>query len=163
MLASQKVHNISVAISINPNSNNLSQLRYSKICILANANSNSLHIATLLCALFVKHFRALVKHSHVYVALPPLYRINLKKKVYYALTKKKKKSVLKQLKRKKSKPNVQRFKSLKKINPMQLRKTTLNPNTRRLVQLTINNKNNQRTNAIINMLLAKKRSKNRRN
>ncbi|MDH4996227.1 DNA topoisomerase 4 subunit B, partial [Escherichia coli] len=104
VLASQEVHDISVAIGIDPDSDDLSQLRYGKICILADADSDGLHIATLLCALFVKHFRALVKHGHVYVALPPLYRLDLGKEVYYALTEEEKEGVLEQLKRKKGKP-----------------------------------------------------------
>ena len=163
VLASQEVHDISVAIGIDPNSDDLSQLRYGKICILADADSDGLHIATLLCALFVKHFRALVKHGHVYVALPPLYRIDLGKEVYYALTEEEKEGVLEQLKRKKGKPNVQRFKGLGEMNPMQLRETTLDPNTRRLVQLTIDDEDDQRTDAMMDMLLAKKRSEDRRN
>ncbi|MGX5149532.1 DNA topoisomerase 4 subunit B, partial [Enterobacter hormaechei] len=110
VLASQEVHDISVAIGIDPDSDDLSQLRYGKICILADADSDGLHIATLLCALFVKHFRTLVKNGHVHVALPPLYRIDLGKEVYYALTEEEKAGVLEQLKRKKGKPNVQRFK-----------------------------------------------------
>ena len=163
VLASQEVHDISVAIGIDPDSDDLSQLRYGKICILADADSDGLHIATLLCALFVKHFRALVKHGHVYVALPPLYRLDLGKEVYYALTEEEKEGVLEQLKRKKGKPNVQRFKGLGEMNPMQLRETTLDPNTRRLVQLTIDDEDDQRTVAMMDMLLAKKRSEDRRN
>ncbi|ONF73216.1 DNA topoisomerase IV subunit B [Salmonella enterica subsp. enterica serovar Typhimurium] len=163
VLASQEVHDISVAIGIDPDSDDLSQLRYGKICILADADSDGLHIATLLCALFVRHFRALVKNGHVYVALPPLYRIDLGKEVYYALTEEEKAGVLEQLKRKKGKPNVQRFKGLGEMNPMQLRETTLDPNTRRLVQLTISDEDDQRTNAMMDMLLAKKRSEDRRN
>ena len=163
VLASQEVHDISVAIGIDPDSDDLSQLRYGKICILADADSDGLHIATLLCALFVKHFRTLVKHGHVYVALPPLYRIDLGKEVYYALTEEEKAGVLEQLKRKKGKPNVQRFKGLGEMNPMQLRETTLDPNTRRLVQLIIDDEDDQRTNAMMDMLLAKKRSEDRRN
>ncbi|MFK5873754.1 DNA topoisomerase IV subunit B [Escherichia coli] len=163
VLASQEVHDISVAIGIDPDSDDLSQLRYGKICILADADSDGLHIATLLCALFVKHFRALVKHGHVYVALPPLYRIDLGKEVYYALTEEEKEGVLEQLKRKKGKPNVQRFKGLGEMNPMQLRETTLDPNTRRLVQLTFDDEDDQRTDAMMDMLLAKKRSEDRRN
>jgi topoisomerase-4 subunit B len=163
VLASQEVHDISVAIGIDPDSDDLSQLRYGKVCILADADSDGLHIATLLCALFVKHFRTLVKHGHVYVALPPLYRIDLGKEVYYALTEEEKAGVLEQLKRKKGKPNVQRFKGLGEMNPMQLRETTLDPNTRRLVQLIIDDEDDQRTNAMMDMLLAKKRSEDRRN
>ena len=158
MLASQEVHDISVAIGIDPDSDDLSQLRYGKICILADADSDG-----LLCALFVKHFRTLVKNGHVHVALPPLYRIDLGKEVYYALTEEEKAGVLEQLKRKKGKPNVQRFKGLGEMNPMQLRETTLDPNTRRLVQLTISDEDEQQTNAVMDMLLAKKRSEDRRN
>ncbi|MDU5715126.1 MAG: DNA topoisomerase IV subunit B [Citrobacter freundii] len=154
VLASQEVHDISVAIGIDPDSDDLSQLRYGKICILADADSDGLHIATLLCV---------VKHGHVYVALPPLYRIDLGKEVYYALTEEEKAGVLEQLKRKKGKPNVQRFKGLGEMNPMQLRETTLDPNTRRLVQLIIDDEDDQRTNAMMDMLLAKKRSEDRRN
>ncbi|EQC1488044.1 DNA topoisomerase 4 subunit B, partial [Klebsiella aerogenes] len=163
VLASQEVHDISVAIGIDPDSDDLSQLRYGKICILADADSDGLHIATLLCALFVKHFRTLVKEGHVYVALPPLYRIDLGKEVYYALTEEEKAGVLEQLKRKKGKPNVQRFKGLGEMNPMQLRETTLDPNTRRLVQLIITDEDEQQTTAVMDMLLAKKRSEDRRN
>ena len=163
VLASQEVHDISVAIGIDPDSDDLSQLRYGKICILADADSDGLHIATLLCALFVKHFRTLVKHGHVHVALPPLYRIDLGKEVYYALTEEEKAGVLEQLKRKKGKPNVQRFKGLGEMNPMQLRETTLDPNTRRLVQLIISDEDEQQTTAMMDMLLAKKRSEDRRN
>ena len=152
-----------MAIGIDPDSDDLSQLRYGKICILADADSDGLHIATLLCALFVKHFRTLVKNGHVHVALPPLYRIDLGKEVYYALTEEEKAGVLEQLKRKKGKPNVQRFKGLGEMNPMQLRETTLDPNTRRLVQLTISDEDEQQTNAVMDMLLAKKRSEDRRN
>ncbi|MDF7681862.1 DNA topoisomerase IV subunit B [Enterobacteriaceae bacterium ESL0689] len=163
VLASQEVHDISVAIGIDPDSDDLSQLRYGKICILADADSDGLHIATLLCALFVKHFRTLVRHGHIYVALPPLYRIDLGKEVFYALTEEEKAGVLEQLKRKKGKPNVQRFKGLGEMNPMQLRETTLDPNTRRLVQLVIDEQDEQQTTAIMDMLLARKRSEDRRN
>ncbi|AFJ45682.1 DNA topoisomerase IV subunit B [Shimwellia blattae] len=163
VLASQEVHDISVALGIDPDSDDLSQLRYGKICILADADSDGLHIATLLCALFVRHFRALVKGGHVYVAMPPLYRIDLGKEVYYALDENEKDGVLEQLKRKKGKPGVQRFKGLGEMNPMQLRETTLDPNTRRLVQLTINDDDDAKTLAVMDMLLAKKRSEDRRN
>ncbi len=163
VLASQEVHDISVAIGIDPDSDDLSQLRYGKICILADADSDGLHIATLLCALFVRHFSAVVKGGHVYVAMPPLYRIDLGKEVFYALDESEKAGVLEQLKRKKGTPNVQRFKGLGEMNPLQLRETTLDPNTRRLVQLTIADEDMQQTLAMMDMLLAKKRSEDRRN
>ncbi|WP_387466048.1 DNA topoisomerase IV subunit B [Photorhabdus sp. RM323S] len=163
VLASQEVHDISVAIGIDPDSSDLSQLRYGKVCILADADSDGLHIATLLCALFVRHFPTLVKNGHVYMAMPPLYRIDLGKEVYYALDEEEKSAVLDRLSRKRGKPNVQRFKGLGEMNPLQLRETTLDPNTRRLVQLTINDENYQETFSVMDMLLAKKRSEDRRN
>ncbi|GAA0507502.1 DNA topoisomerase IV subunit B [Tatumella terrea] len=163
VLASQEVHDISVAIGMDPDSEDLSLLRYGKICILADADSDGLHIATLLCALFVRHFPALVRGGHVYVAMPPLYRIDLGKEVYYALDEDEKAGVLEQLKRKKGKVNVQRFKGLGEMNPMQLRETTLDPNTRRLVQLSVDDNDREETLKIMDMLLAKKRSEDRRN
>lgn len=163
VLASQEVHDISVAIGMDPDSDDLSQLRYGKICILADADSDGLHIATLLCALFVRHFPALVKQGHVYMAMPPLYRIDLGKEVHYALDEPEKNAILQRLSRKKGKPNVQRFKGLGEMNPIQLRETTLDPNTRRLVQLVIDDENYQETLGMMDMLLAKKRSEDRRN
>lgn len=163
VLASQEVHDISVAIGIDPDSDDLSQLRYGKICVLADADSDGLHIATLLCALFVRHFPALVKAGHIYIAMPPLYRIDLGKEVYYALDEGEKAAVLDRLSYKRGKPNVQRFKGLGEMNPTQLRETTLDPNTRRLVQLIINDENYQETLAMMDMLLAKKRAEDRRN
>ncbi|KMJ44522.1 DNA topoisomerase IV subunit B [Xenorhabdus khoisanae] len=163
VLASQEVHDISVAIGIDPDSEDLSQLRYGKVCILADADSDGLHIATLLCALFVRHFPTLVKRGHVYMAMPPLYRIDLGKEVHYALDEGEKSAILDRLSRKRGKPNVQRFKGLGEMNPMQLRETTLDPNTRRLVQLTIDDDNYQETLSVMDMLLAKKRSEDRRN
>lgn len=160
VLGSQEIHDISVAIGIDPDSDDLSQLRYGKICILADADSDGLHIATLLCALFVRHFRAMVEHGHVFVAMPPLYRIDLGKEVHYALDEEEKEGILDQLKRKKGKPNVQRFKGLGEMNPLQLRETTMDPNTRRLVQLSLDN--SEETMALMDMLLAKKRSEDRR-
>ncbi|MCK1141771.1 DNA topoisomerase IV subunit B [Providencia vermicola] len=163
VLAFQEVHDISVAIGIDPDSEDLSQLRYGKICILADADSDGLHIATLLCALFVRHFPTLVKAGHVYMAMPPLYRIDLGKETFYALDESEKNAVLDRLSRKRGKPNVQRFKGLGEMNPIQLRETTLDPNTRRLVQLTIDDENYKETLAVMDMLLAKKRSEDRRN
>lgn len=162
VLASQEVHDISVAIGIEPGSQSLEGLRYGKICILADADSDGLHIATLLCALFLKHFRVLVENGHVYVAMPPLYRIDLGKEVYYALDDNEKQGVLDRLaaENKKGKPNVQRFKGLGEMNPMQLRETTMTPDTRRLVQLTLSDA--QKTVALMDMLLGKKRASDRK-
>ncbi len=162
VLASQEVHDISVAIGMDPDSTDLSQLRYGKICILADADSDGLHIATLLCALFVKHYRALVEAGHVYVAMPPLYRIDVGKEVFYALDEDEKEGVLDRIaaEKKKGKVNVQRFKGLGEMNPMQLRETTMDPNTRRLVQLTIDELTP--TVEMMDMLLAKKRSGDRK-
>lgn len=162
VLGSQEVHDISVAIGMDPDSTDLSQLRYGKICILADADSDGLHIATLLCALFVKHYRALVEAGHVYVAMPPLYRIDVGKEVFYALDEDEKEGVLDRIAadKKKGKVNVQRFKGLGEMNPMQLRETTMDPNTRRLVQLTIDELSP--TVEMMDMLLAKKRSGDRK-
>jgi len=162
VLASQEVHDISVAIGMDPDSTDLSQLRYGKICILADADSDGLHIATLLCALFTQHFRTLVEEGHVYVAMPPLYRIDVGKDVYYALDEDEKEGVLDRIaaEKKKGKVNVQRFKGLGEMNPLQLRETTMDPNTRRLVQLTIDEITP--TLEIMDMLLAKKRSGDRK-
>ena len=162
VLGSQEVHDISVAIGMDPDSNDLSQLRYGKICILADADSDGLHIATLLCALFTQHFRTLVEEGHVYVAMPPLYRIDVGKDVYYALDEDEKEGVLDRIaaEKKRGKVNVQRFKGLGEMNPMQLRETTMDPNTRRLVQLTIDELTP--TLEVMDMLLAKKRSGDRK-
>lgn len=162
ILSSQEVHDISVAIGLDPGSEDLSELRYHKICILADADSDGLHIATLLCALFVKHFPALVKNGHVFVAMPPLYRIDLGKEVYYALDESEKKGILDRLaaENKKGKPNVQRFKGLGEMNPLQLRETTMAVDTRRLVQLTI--EDGDSTHQVMDMMLAKKRAGDRK-
>lgn len=162
ILGSQEVHDISVAIGMDPNSADLSQLRYGKICILADADSDGLHIATLLCALFMRHFRPLVEAGHIYVAMPPLYRIDCGKEVFYALDEDEKKGILDRLEaeRKRSKINVQRFKGLGEMNPLQLRETTIDPNTRRLVQLTIDDL--VQTMEMMDMLLAKKRATDRK-
>lgn len=160
VLGSQEIHDISVAIGMDPDSDDLSQLRYGKICILADADSDGLHIATLLCALFLRHFKSLVENGHIYVAMPPLYRIDLGKDVYYALDEEEKEGILGHLQRKKGKPNVQRFKGLGEMNPLQLRETTMDPNTRRLVKLTLDD--TEQTIALLDMLLAKKRADDRR-
>lgn len=162
VLASQEVHNIAVALGIDPNSEDLSQLRYNKVCILADADSDGLHIATLLCALFVKHFKALVKHGHVYVAMPPLYRIDMGKEVHYALDEDEKDAVLHRIleSSKRGTPQVTRFKGLGEMNPSQLRETTMDPNTRKLVQLSIDDED--ATQRIMDMLLAKKRASDRK-
>lgn len=162
VLASKEVHDIAVALGVDPGSSNLDGLRYGKVCILADADSDGLHIATLLCALFVRHFHALVKAGHVYVAMPPLFRIDVGKHVFYALDEKEKKAVLARIEEDKlrGKVNVQRFKGLGEMNPTQLRETTMDPATRRLVQLTI--KPGDTTNRVMDMLLAKKRSADRK-
>ncbi len=162
ILASQEIHDIAVAIGMDPGSDKLDELRYGKICILADADSDGLHIATLLCALFFKHFTALVTQGHLYVAMPPLFRIDAGKEVYYALDEEELSVRLKQLqlKNKKNKPQVTRFKGLGEMNPMQLRDTTMNPDTRRLVQLKINEKD--ATEPLLDMLLAKKRAADRK-
>lgn len=162
VLASQEIHDIAVALGIDPGVSDLEKLRYGKVCILADADSDGLHIATLLCALFVKHFRALVENGHIYVAMPPLYRIDVGKDVYYALDEAEKQGVLERIKaeKKRGTPNVQRFKGLGEMNPMQLRETTMDPNTRRLVRLTIDEA--EETLSMLDMMLAKKRSGDRK-
>ncbi|SFH21905.1 DNA topoisomerase IV subunit B [Modicisalibacter xianhensis] len=157
---SQEVHDIAVAIGIDPASDDLSKLRYHKICILADADSDGLHIATLLCALFVRHFPALVDAGHVYVAMPPLYRIDLGKEVHYALDESEKAAILKRLEGKRGTPNVQRFKGLGEMSPLQLRETTMATDTRRLVQLT--REEGDGTSEMLDMLLAKKRASDRK-
>jgi len=162
VLASQEVHDIAVALGIDPDSDNLENLRYHKVCILADADSDGLHIATLLCALFLKHFRTLVKNGHVYVAMPPLYRIDVGKDVYYALDDAEKQGILDRLQaeKKNARINIQRFKGLGEMNPIQLRETTMAEDTRRLVQLTIEDGDN--VDALMDMLLAKKRAADRK-
>ncbi len=162
VLASQEIHDISVALGIDPASDDLSNLRYHKVCILADADSDGLHIATLICALFVRHFRPMVAAGHVYVAMPPLYRIDIGKEVYYALDEGEKEGVIQRLKAEKKKGaiGVQRFKGLGEMNPLQLRETTMDPDTRRLVQLRIDVGDD--TNQILDMLLGKKRAADRK-
>ena len=162
IMASQEVHDIAVAIGVDPGSDNLSKLRFWKICILADADTDGEHIATLLCALFLKHFPELVKQGHIYVAMPPLYRIDIGKEKFYALDDAEKETILKRISRKKIKGKIStnRFKGLGEMNPSQLRETTINPDTRRLVQLT--NEYNEETEALMDMLLAKKRAADRK-
>ena len=162
ILASQEVHDISVAIGVDPGSDSLEGLRYHKICILADADSDGLHIATLLCALFLRHFRELVLAGHVYVAMPPLYRVDVGKEVFYALDDSERKGILDRVEAEKmrGKVSVTRFKGLGEMNPSQLRETTMNRDTRRLVQLTVNS--SDEADQMLDMLLAKKRAKDRR-
>jgi topoisomerase-4 subunit B len=164
VLGSQEVHDIAVAIGVDPGSDNLKGLRYGKICILADADSDGAHIATLLCALFLKHFRRLVLDGHVYVAMPPLYRIDVGKEVYYALDEQEKKGILDRIEaeKKRGKPNVQRFKGLGEMNPLQLRETTMAPETRRLVKLVLKEEEDEKTQRIVDMLLAKSRAGDRK-
>ena len=162
VLASQEVHDISIAIGIEPGSSDLSGLRYGKICVLADADSDGLHIATLLCALFLQHFQTLVEAGHVYMAMPPLYRIDVGKEVFYVLDDEEQKGVLDRIKaeKKTGKVTITRFKGLGEMNPMQLRESTMAVDTRRLVQLSLTNV--KETFKLIDMLLAKKRSADRR-
>ncbi len=162
VLSSQEVHDIAVALGVDPGSNDLAELRYGKVCILADADSDGAHIATLLCALFVRHFRKLVQEGHVYVAMPPLYRIDVGKNVYYALDDQERAGILHRLEAEgiKGKVNIQRFKGLGEMNPLQLRETTMAPDTRRLVQLTLGAKDG--ADSVIDMLLAKGRAGDRK-
>ena len=161
ILASQEVHDIAVAVGMDPGSTDLSGLRYGKICILADADSDGLHIATLICALFLRHFPALVNNGHVFVAMPPLYRIDCGKEVFYALDESEKDAVFDRLSGRKAKINLQRFKGLGEMNPSQLRETTMAPETRRLVQLV--REDGDQAMEMLDMLLAKKRSPDRKN
>ncbi len=162
VLSSQEVHDIAVALGVDPGSDKLEGLRYGKVCILADADSDGAHIATLLCALFVRHFRKLVQEGHVYVCMPPLYRIDVGKQVFYALDDPERDGILKRIEAEgiKGKVNIQRFKGLGEMNPMQLRETTMDPNTRRLVKLTLDAKDSP--DPTIDMLLAKNRAGDRK-
>jgi topoisomerase IV subunit B len=162
ILASQEVSNISLAMGAEPGSDDLTGLRYHKICILADADSDGQHIATLICALFVRHFPKLVRAGHVFVAMPPLFRIDAGKEIYYALDEAERAGVLDRLQAEgvRGKPSVTRFKGLGEMSPMQLRETTMLPESRRLVQLTMEPKDD--TEQLLDMLLAKKRSADRR-
>ena len=162
VLASNEIHDISIAIGLEPDNNDLSGLRYGKICILADADSDGAHIATLICALFVKHFPKLVREGHVYIAMPPLYRIDAGKQVFYALDDKEKDAISAKLlkENKRQKIQVQRFKGLGEMNPKQLRETTMQPDTRRLIQLTFSN--TLQVSETMDMLLSKKRASDRK-
>jgi topoisomerase-4 subunit B len=162
VLASQEVHDISIAVGVEPGSSDLKDLRYGKICILADADSDGYHIATLLCALFLRHFRPLVEAGHIYVAMPPLFRIDVAKDVFYALDEPEKQGILDRIEAEKirGKVSVTRFKGLGEMNPLQLRVTTLAPDTRRLVQLTLGE--GGKSHSMLDMLLAKKRAGDRK-
>ncbi|MDX1454497.1 MAG: DNA topoisomerase IV subunit B [Gammaproteobacteria bacterium] len=162
VLGSQEVHDIAIAIGVDPGSANLKGLRYQKICILADADSDGLHIATLLCALFLRHFRPLVESGHVFMAMPPLYRVDVGKQVFYALDDAERKGILDRIEAEKikGKVSVTRFKGLGEMSPLQLRETTMAPDTRRLVQLTIDPKDP--VEKVMDMLLAKKRAGDRK-
>lgn len=162
VMASQEVHDIAVAIGMEPGSDDLSKLRFGRVCILADADSDGAHIATLLCALFLRHFPKLVEEGHVFVAMPPLYRIDVGKQVFYALDDSEKRGILDRIEaeRVKGKVSIQRFKGLGEMNPLQLRETTMHPDTRRLVQLSI--EPGDETEALMDMLLAKKRAGDRK-
>ena len=162
VLGSQEVHDISVAIGVEPASDNLTNLRYGKICILADADSDGAHIATLLCALFLRHFQPLVEKGHVYVAKPPLYRIDIAKDKYYALDEAERDGILDRIaaEKRKGKVSVTRFKGLGEMNPLQLRESAIAPETRRLAQLTI--APGDKTFNIMDMMLAKKRASDRK-
>ena len=162
ILASQEVHDISVALGVDPGSDDIRGLRYHKVCILADADSDGLHIATLLCALFLRHFRELVLAGHIHVAMPPLYRIDVGKEVFYALDEGERKGILDRIEaeKKTAKVTVTRFKGLGEMDPEQLRETTMYRDTRRLVQLTVSG--HDKTDQMMDMLLAKKRAKDRR-
>ncbi len=162
ILGSKEIHDISVAIGVDPVSENMNGLRYGKICILADADSDGLHIATLICALFLRHFFPLVEAGHVYVAMPPLYRIDVGREVFYALDESEKQGIISRIEteKKKGKINVQRFKGLGEMNPLQLRETTMAVDTRRLVRLTVDS--GDKAFGVMDMLLSKKRASDRR-
>ena len=162
VLGSQEVHDISVAIGVDPGSSNISQLRYGKVIILADADSDGSHIATLLCALFLRHYGTLVAEGHIYVAMPPLFRVDVGKEMFYAHDEAEKQGILDRIvaEKKRGKVMVTRFKGLGEMNPMQLRETTMDPDTRRLAQLTI--EPGDGTHSLMDMLLAKKRSADRK-
>jgi topoisomerase-4 subunit B len=156
IIKSQEIKNLSTAIGVLPGNSDISGLRYGKICILADADSDGLHIATLLCALFLRHYKSLVQDGRIYIAMPPLYRVDCGKEVFYALDEQQKDMVVKEFKNKKrnSKINIQRFKGLGEMNPSQLRETVMDPKSRQLVRLSISATDN--ANAMMDLLLSKK-------
>jgi len=162
VLSSQEVHDIAVALGVDPGSDDVKGLRYGKVCILADADSDGAHIATLLTALFVRHFRKLVSDGRIHVAMPPLYRIDVGKNVFYALDNQERDGILQRIEAEgiRGKVNIQRFKGLGEMNPLQLRETTMNRDTRRLVQLVLNAEDG--ADATIDMLLAKSRAGDRK-
>ena len=162
VLGSQEIHDISVAVGVEPGSPDLDNLRYGKVCILADADSDGAHIATLICALFVKHFRPMVAAGHIYIAMPPLYRVDIGKTVEYALDESERQAIMDRIEKKKlkGKVSVTRFKGLGEMNPGQLRETSMAPDTRRLIQLTLDDPEN--ADAMMDMLLAKKRAGDRK-
>jgi topoisomerase IV subunit B len=162
LLASKEVRDIAVAVGVEPGSADISGLRYGKVIIMTDADSDGLHIATLLCALFLRHFKPLVASGHVFAALPPLYRIDIGNQVYYALDDAEKEAIVRKYAKKNQKFTVQRFKGLGEMNPLQLRETTMDPDTRRLVRLTIDSENNENLYAVMDMLLGKKHAGDRK-
>jgi topoisomerase-4 subunit B len=164
LLASQEVHNISIALGVDPGSPNLDGLRYHKVCILADADSDGQHIATLLCALFLRHFEPLVASGHVCVAMPPLFRVDVGKEVHYCLDDAERDLLLDRIEaeKKTGKITVTRFKGLGEMNPSQLRETTMAKETRRLVQLTVDGQTLVDAREMLDKLLAKKRASDRR-
>ena len=162
MLASTEIHDLAIAIGVDPGSDDLSNLRYGKIIVLADADSDGLHIATLLSALFLRHFRPLVDAGRVFIAMPPLYRIDVGKQTFYALDAGERTGILErvQAEGRKGKISETRFKGLGEMNPMQLRESTIDPDSRRLLQLTV--EDDHGTHELMDMLLARKRSGDRR-
>ena len=162
IIKSQEIKDLATAIGSLPGDNDISNLRYGKICILADADSDGLHIATLLCALFLRHYKNLVTSGKIFVSMPPLYRIDAAKEVFYALDENEKESLVEEIKKQNSKIkiDIQRFKGLGEMNPSQLRETVMMPESRRLVQLTLNSSDN--ANSVFDLLLSKKRAPDRK-
>jgi len=162
ILSSREVHDIAVAVGVDPGSADIGGLRYGKVIIMTDADSDGLHIATLLSALFLRHFKPLVMAGNIFVALPPLYRIDIGKEVHYALDDMEKDAILKKYEKKKQKASVQRFKGLGEMNPIQLRETTMDPDTRRLVRLSVEDEDPALLYGMMDMLLGKKHANARR-